>query len=75
MYISRFIYGNGGRLRLRGHKDRCVTFLGGDTLTTGSSVMLGPCPTAASGLGAVDKYGWDFVPERDLVEEEAVTCC
>ncbi len=25
------------------------------------------------GLGAVNKYGWDFVPERDLIEEEAVT--
>jgi len=29
-------------------------------------VVLGPCPTAAVGLGAVDKHGWDFVPERDF---------
>jgi hypothetical protein len=40
LYISRFIYGDGGRLRLRGHEDRCVTFLGGDAPTTGSLVML-----------------------------------
>ena len=45
---------------------------GGDAPTTGSSVVLGPCPAAAAPGGSVDKYGWDFVPERDLlVEEEA----
>ncbi len=75
-YISRFIHGDGGRLRLRGHKDRCVTFLRGDAPTTRSSVMLGPCPAAAAAAAAaaagewvVDKYGWDFVPERDLLSE------
>ena len=40
MYIGRFIYGHGGQLRLRGHEDRCITFLGGDAPTTGSLVML-----------------------------------
>ena len=35
--------------------------------------MLGPCPAAAAlGEGAVDRYGWNFVPERDLLVVEEV---
>ena len=40
LYIGQFIYGNGGWLRLRGHEDHCVTFLGGDAPMTGLLAML-----------------------------------
>ncbi|KAL3765643.1 hypothetical protein ACHAW5_000326 [Stephanodiscus triporus] len=71
---SRFYYDDIGLLRLRGHEDYCVTFLGGDAPTRGSSVILDPCPAVAAataGRGGEGKYGWDLVPERDLVESAA----
>ena len=67
-----------GRHGVRPQRVQSRAVHGGATLHVsggegGAIAMLGPCPAAAPG-GSVDKYGWDFVPERDLlVEEDAAT--
>ncbi|KAL3816378.1 hypothetical protein ACHAXA_000456 [Cyclostephanos tholiformis] len=63
---GRFYYGTEGRLRLIGHMNYCVTFMGGNSPTKGSSVILGQCPGGVL-VGEGDKHGWDLVPERDLI--------
>ena len=78
--ISRFYYppnavefvgGAVPKLRLRGHEEYCVTYLGGDSKPTkGAPVVLGLCPVSATVTEQEEdeKFGWDFVSERDLVE-------
>jgi len=65
------------KLRLRGHEDYCVTYLGGNGKPTkGAPVVLGLCPVSATVTGKEEdfRFGWDFVSERDLVEQSPNVC-
>ena len=50
-------------LKLQGYDTLCVTFLGGEVATKGSPMILGQCDDDDV---TQDKYGWDFVRESDL---------